>query len=248
MENQKNLGYAEGNNRGLHEGLKRGADLLLLLNNDTTVSPHLLSELAKAAQNNPQAGVLGPKIYFYDEPATIWYAGGGVDAKTGRCYHIGCGASEGYSDEKLTDYICGCALAVRAEVIEKVGLLSPDFFLIWEEIDWCYRIRKGGYQCLYVPKARVWHKVSASFPEGNRGPMWQYFYFRNRLLFHRRHTPLHKRWRVRSVAEFFTLIQKSINPKTPPEIRQQSRAALAGITDYFLGSFGKGRLAKYTQN
>lgn len=238
LENGENLGYAEGNNRGLQEGLKRGAELLLLLNNDTVVSPHLLSEIAKSAQNNPQVGVFGPKIYFYDEPATIWYAGGGVDPKTGRCYHVGCGDPEGHTEEKTTDYICGCALAVRAEVVRKVGMLEPDFFLIWEEIDWCYRIRKAGYNCLFVPKATLWHKVSASFPEGNRGPAWQYFYHRNKLLFHRRHTPFLKRFRRASFAEFFDLIRKSLTCR-------QSRAALAGILDYFLGKFGKGRLSKY---
>jgi len=242
LENRKNLGFAEGNNRGIVEAIKRGGELLLLLNNDTIVSPQLLSELAKAAQNNPKAGVFGPKIYFYDEPATIWYAGGSVDPKTGRCYHIGCGGSEGYTTEKTTDYICGCALAVRAEVVKKVGLLSPEFFLIWEEIDWCYRIRKAGFSCLYVPKARLWHKVSASFPEGNRGPAWQYFYYRNRLLFHRRHTPLHKRWRLNNVLECFSLLHTTLSPKTPSDKKRRSKAALIGIADYFLGKFGKGNL------
>lgn len=241
LENRKNLGFAEGNNRGIVEAIKRGGELILLLNNDTTASPHLLSELAKAAQNNPQAAVFGPKINFYDEPATIWYAGGGVDPKTGRCYHIGCGASEGYTTEKTTDYICGCALAIRAEVVKKVGLLSPEYFLIWEEIDWCYRIRKAGFSCLYVPTARLWHKVSASFPEGNRGPAWQYFYYRNRLLFHRRHTPLYKRWRLNNVLECFSLLRTTLSPRTPSDQRRRSKAALLGITDYFLGKFGQGK-------
>ncbi|MBS0629587.1 MAG: glycosyltransferase family 2 protein [Verrucomicrobia bacterium] len=237
LENGENLGYAEGNNRGLLEGLKRGAELLLLLNNDTIVSPHLLSELAKAAQKHPSAGVFGPKIYFYDDPATIWYAGGSVDLKTGRCYHIGWGAPEGYNEIKETDYICGCALAVRAQVVEKVGLLSPEYFLIWEEIDWCYRIRRAGYKCLYVPKARIWHKVSASFPEGNRGPTWQYYYYRNKLLFHRRHT--NRRWQKDDFLELARLVQLTFSAKA--DLRRKSRAALAGIRDYFFGRFGPNR-------
>lgn len=239
VENGENLGYAEGNNRGMAEALKRGADLLLLLNNDTVVAPNLLSELVKAAQNHPEAAVFGPKIFFYDDPATIWYAGGGVDAKTGRCHHIGWGAAEGHKEEQETDYVCGCALAVRREAVEKVGMLSPEYFLIWEEIDWCWRIRKAGYKCLFVPKARVWHKVSASFPEGNRGPTWQYYYYRNKLLFHRRHTPFLQRHRKSDLLEFLRLVQHSLSPKTPPDLRQKSTAALCGIRDYFLGNFGR---------
>ena len=244
VENGENLGFAEGNNRGLEVGLKKGADLLMLLNNDTVVAPNMLTEIANAAKEHPEAGVLGPKIFFYDDPATIWYAGGSVDEKTGHCYHIGCGALEGFKERTKTDFICGCALAVRREVLEKVGMLSPEFFLIWEEIDWCYRIRKAGYSCLFVPTARVWHKISSSFAEGNRGPMVRYFYFRNRLLFQKRHFPEKKGL---PKGEFLDLLKINLNPKTPPDLRRQYRAAFFGILDHYLGRYGKGRLAKFTQ-
>ncbi|NGX39982.1 MAG: N-acetylglucosaminyl-diphospho-decaprenol L-rhamnosyltransferase [Chlamydiae bacterium] len=230
LEMGENRGFSDGCNRGLKEGLKGDADFFLLLNNDTVVAPNLLTAIAKAAENRPEVGVFGPKIYYYGEPATIWYAGGGVDPQTGRCFHIGCGASddnEKYKDEALTDYVCGCALAVRREVVERVGGLDPKFFLLWEEIDWCYRIRDKGYSSLYVPSARIWHKISSSFPEGNRGPMWRYFYSRNRLLFHRRHTPRFKRWQKGG------LFEKPLS--------------IVGTCDYFLGRFGKGRLSKFTQ-
>jgi len=236
------LGFAEGNNVGLREGLKSDADLFLLLNNDTIVAPNFLEEFNKAAKEHPEVGAFGAKIYFYDEPATIWYAGGSVDPRTGRCYHIGCGAPTGHNEKTKTDYICGCALAVRREVLEKVGLLDPDFFLIWEEIDWCYRMRKMGYQCLFVPTAKVWHKVSASFEEGNRGPMWQYFYFRNRLLFHKRHGSIKKGLSPRELTD---LIKTSFLPRTAKGARNRSRAALRGVWDFFMGKFGKGSLAKF---
>ena len=242
IENEKNLGFAEGNNVGLREGLKQGAELLILLNNDTVVAPNFLKELVHAAEKHPEVGAFGPKIYFYDEPATIWYAGGSVDPRTGRCYHIGCGAPSGHNQKKETDYICGCALAVRKSVLEKVGFLAPEFFLIWEEIDWCYRMRKAGYKCLFVPTAKVWHKVSASFIEGNRDPMWQYFYFRNRLLFHKRHSSIRKGLPPR---ELFNLIKMRFHPKTPPDERQRYRAALRGVWDFFLGRFGQGSLTKF---
>lgn len=243
VENGENLGFAAGNNAGLKKGIELGADLLLLLNNDTEVAPGFLDKIVQAAGTYPEAGVFGPKIYFYDDPATIWYAGGSVDPKTGRCYHVGCGDSSGHDEIKETDYVCGCALAIRREVFEEVGGMAPEFFLIWEEIDWCYRIRAAGYKCLFVPAAKVWHKVSSSFEGGNRGPMWQYYYFRNRLLFHRRHGT--KKGLLR--AEFLDLLKTSFHPKTPPETKARYRAALLGICDFYLGKFGKGRLARFTQ-
>ena len=244
VENEKNLGFSEGNNRGIDVALDRGASLLLLLNNDTIVAPNLLTELAKAAKKHPEVGVFGPTIYFYDEPATIWYAGGSVDPKSGRCYHVGCGQDKGPASPQLTDYICGCALAVRAEVVREVGLMDPRYFLLWEEIDWCYRIREKGSSCMVLPHARVWHKVSASFAKGNRGPMWHYFYFRNQLLFHKNHFPKRK---VLKTKELFGLIKTSFHPQTPKSQRKESRAALLGIRDYLLGRFGKGCLSKFTQ-
>ncbi len=243
LENGENLGFAEGNNRGMQEAIARKADLLLLLNNDTLVDPQFLSEIVSAAKKNPDTAVFGPKIYFHDAPEVIWFAGASVDRKTGKCYHIGCAEVEGHDDELPTDYVCGCALAVRTDVAEQVGLLSPDYFLIWEEIDWCWRIRKAGHFCLYVPQAKIWHKVSSSFVEGNRGPMWQYYYHRNRLLFHKKHT----KWRMPK-KELLSLIKKSFSPSLPSKQRKRHRAALLGVLDYHLGRFGKGRLATFIQS
>ncbi len=242
IENGENLGYAEGNNRGLQEGIDRKADLLLLLNNDTIVAPNMVSEIVKAAQQNEDVAVFGPTVYFHDQPDRISFAGGGVNKETGKCYHIGSCATEGHTDEMLTDYIVGCALAIRAKVAEKVGLISPEYFLIWEEVDWCWRIRKAGYFCLFVPTAKIWHKTSNSFVDGKRGPMWQYFYFRNRLLFHKRHTG----WTLPR-GELIDLVKTSYSFKTPPEQKKLYRAALAGVVDYYLGRFGKGRLHKFIQ-
>lgn len=245
IENGENLGFTGGCNRGLKEGIVRGADLLMLLNNDTTHAPKMLEEIALAAQNHPEAGAFGPKIFFEKDPATIWYAGGTIDPKTKRCIHIGYGEPSGYTEETTTDYICGCALAVRRAVVEKVGFLDERFFLIWEEIDWCKRIRDQGYSCLFVPKAKLWHKISSSFAEGNRGPMWQYFYHRNRLLYHKKHTSFHQRWSSFHTKELFSLLKDSFHPKSPKSLKNRSRAALLGTLDHFLGNYGKKRLKRF---
>ena len=79
------------------------------------------------------------------------------------------------------DFITACAILLRREVIEQVGLLDPRFFIYYEETDWCVRAHKAGWRILYVPSARLWHKVSAAM--GTTSPATDYYMNRNVLLF-----------------------------------------------------------------
>lgn len=240
IRNETNLGFAGGNNAGIRCALDRGADAIFLLNNDTVSAPDLLSAFARAADAYPSAGAFGAKIFFYDNPTVIWHAGGDVHPQSLRCFHYGCGDSDlekKWEEVRAIGYACGCALFIKRDVIAKVGLMEPRFFLLWEEIDWCWQIRKAGYECLYIPQARVWHKISQSFEGGNRGPLWNYYYFRNRLLFLKRNASLAKRCRF-----YFSSLLKELgeilctlaNPKTSKETAKLHCSALKGILDYFL--------------
>ena len=240
ISNSKNLGFAEGNNVGVRSAMHRGADAVLLLNNDTIASAGLLSSFVQGAAAYPNAAIFGAKIYFYDEPTTLWHAGGNVHPHSMRCYHEGCGDNDlekKWDTIRSINYACGCALFVKKEAIEKVGLMAPEFFLLWEEIDWCWRIRKAGYDCLYLPEAKVWHKISCSFEGGNRGPLWQYYYFRNRLLFLKRNVSAIKRLRfyfTTFLNELIQILAALINPNTAKETAKLNISALKGIRDYFL--------------
>ena len=83
----------------------------------------------------------------------------------------------------------------RTSALHKVGLLDRRFFLIFEEVDWCYRAGRVGFRCLFVPKARVWHRVSASFG-GRNSLVYEYFLFRNRLLWAERNLDLMRLLRI----------------------------------------------------
>lgn len=190
IENGENLGFAEGNNRAIDCALERGAELLFLLNNDTIVAPDVLSELAKAAERHPQAGFFGAKILYFDQPDIVWFAGGRWNPQHCIFEHIGIHGNErehGLTDAVI-DYVCGCALMVRAELIAKIGSMHAPFFFTYEETDWCYRGRKAGYESRLVAQAKVWHKVSAS-SGGEGSPLQSYFYTRNLLLWSKRNLP-----------------------------------------------------------
>jgi GT2 family glycosyltransferase len=195
IEAGDNLGFAGGNNLGLEAALERGAEFILLLNNDTTVAPDLLGELVRAAHAHPEAAVLSGKIYFLSDPGRIWYAGTRWDVNSAAFEHVGQGAvDDGTAFERVrdTEYACGCAMFLRASTVRAIGPLDERFFLLFEETDWCFRARKAGFRCLFVPSAKVWHRVSASL--GGQGvPLYEYFYVRNRLLWAEMHVPAPRR-------------------------------------------------------
>lgn len=199
IETGRNLGYAGGNNVGIEYALDRGADWVLVLNNDTVCASDLIDCLLAAAARNPGAGMFCPRIFYMEDPKRVWF-----DAarwNPGSLYFAFPGKdrleSELAAEDHVSDYACGAALFVRAEVIRQIGAFDPRYFLVWEEADWCYRAREKGWSSVVVPTAKVWHKVGASFGS-EESPLRAYFSSRNRLVWLFRHGAFSAR--VRAVA------------------------------------------------
>ncbi|MFQ5822867.1 MAG: glycosyltransferase family 2 protein [bacterium] len=164
IENSENLRFARGNNVGIQYALEQGADYLLLLNNDTKVDSEFLKEMMKVSESDSIIGMVGPKIYYYDPPDVIWSAGGKISFWTGKISHRGLRKRDSEVFNKIVevDYLTACALCVKKEVIEKVGLLDSSYFIYAEDADWCERTRRAGFQLVFVPKAKIWHKISST--------------------------------------------------------------------------------------
>jgi GT2 family glycosyltransferase len=165
LENGSNLGFGEGNNVGIRYALERGAGWILLLNNDVVVAQDMVSELMKVAESDPSIGILAPKIYFQARPDSIWYAGGKVNYWTGIVSHRGLRQQDHGQFDRVEDtgYITGCAMLIRREVLERVGLFDPIYFPAYsEDADLSMRALRAGYRLVYVPGARLWHNISAS--------------------------------------------------------------------------------------
>lgn len=256
LENGSNLGFAAGNNSAIARALHEGAEFVLLLNNDTIVDTGIIDAFRDAARRMPQAGVLGAKIYYHADPQRLWYAGGYWDPRTLSFNEYGAGEIDQGQYDQLTetDWVIGCAMFVRAEVFREVGLLEPKFFLNNEEVDFCSRVRRAGYSCAYVPRARLWHKVSASFG-GEDSPLKEYFSARNRLLWAQRNAPAGVRWCIytrsaRGVLRRYgpALFGRTVvGPLTPRSwwwaVRAafadpRNRAAVMGVRDFWLRRFG----------
>ena len=160
IENERNLGFAKGCNIGIRDALSRGAEYVVLLNNDTVVTPGFLDELVRVAASDGKVGIAGGKIYCYEFPDLIWFAGGTVDYRTGNTPIRGSGeVDRGQFNEKVeVDWVCSCFMLIAREVLEDVGLLDERFFFGWEDADLCIRAGRRGYKVLYVPGAEISHK------------------------------------------------------------------------------------------
>lgn len=187
IENERNYGYAEGNNIGLKLALSRGAEYMLVLNNDTILHPACLTEMVSVIADDHSIGAVGAKTYFYDRPNVLQIVGGAFDWTSGKTKNIGGGEVDVGQYNKImeVDFVNGHALLTSRTVLEQVGLFDPEYFAYNEETDWCMRARKKGFRMMYAPKAIVWHKVSRT--TGQQKKAWrQYMIVRNRILFMRK--------------------------------------------------------------
>lgn len=188
IKNSENRGFPGGNNVGIKFALEFfDPDYILLLNNDTMVDENFLGELIKNGDSRDDVGILGPKIYFYDEPQTIWSAGCKISWKLSRGIQIGTNETdEGQYDEiKEVEYVSGSAFLIKTETIKRIGLMDEDYFLYFEESDWTLRANQEGFKSLYVPTSHIWHKVSRS-GGGISNPIGLYYITRNRWIFMRK--------------------------------------------------------------
>ena len=235
----KNLGFAAGNNIGIKRALQKGADYVLLLNDDTVVSPDFLDILVAEAEKDPLIGMLGPEVLCFRDRERVSFAGAKLDPVAGTFSFPRSGefsTASGGTPPFESDYITGCALLVKKSLLDRIGLLDERFFLYWEDSDWGLRAKKAGFRCLVVPAARIWHKVSAS-SGGNDSPLKAYHKTRSHLLFAELHAPpAKKKLLLQAARDIVWLVFKS----GAPGAFRRAAAYAAAVSDYLRGRGGAG--------
>ena len=232
----ENSGFAGGNNVGIKRALEEDVSHILLLNNDTLVDAGFLTPLLEALRRDG-AGVAGPKIYHHPDTDRLWFAGGMIDWRTGRQWHLGAGdLDRGQWDSPRTvDYVTACCLLAPASVFREVGVLDERYFIYFEETDWNLRVRQRGYACRYEPQSRIFHKVSRAMRTGS--PTSDYYYARNRLLLFLDHAPMRYRpfllvlYTLRSLRFAWTQRRRGLH--------DNARAVARGVLDFYAGRFGR---------
>jgi GT2 family glycosyltransferase len=245
----ENRGFAAASNIGIKHTQALEVDCVWLLNPDTEVDEKALSALLAQAKNKPEAAAFGSKILYGKSRSNnlpgeqiIWGAGGTIDFQSRQLAMRGTAEPDRgqYNTAQECDYIPGCSLLFRASCLEQVGYLPEDYFMYFEETEWCTKIKENGQTLYYVPESIVWHhfddhKMQEAFTV--------YYYNRNERFFWFRRSSLPQKAR---------LVAKTICRDIPrvlcalwaaPDERQREifRAHLAGAVDFLLCRRGKRR-------
>jgi len=255
FQTKENLGFAGGNNVGIRWALTKSFDWIFLLNNDTVIAPDCMGHLLAAAKKKPDGKIFGAKIYRYHDKERLDHFGGFWNPNIAEFESIGQNRIDDGTFQEMhqVDYVSGCALLMHRSVPEAIGLLEENFFLLWEESDFCSKARSHGFQIWTVPEAKIWHKVSASFTGGK--PHMHYFWWRNRLLYIARNfskTEKRKLYRTILIPEMAKCFKLALLKSTQQglltllgrgdgarrEKARRYRAGCLGILHYFLGRFG----------
>lgn len=231
-----NLGFAGGNNVGVRRALERGADWVLLVNNDAIAERGIDEALARAAGERPDAGILACKVLFEDG-VRVQYAGASFNSLVGYS-----GRAEGYGKPDVVrelrdvDRADGAAMAVSRAAFERAGLLDEALFAYAEDVELSLRVRAAGFAIVFVPDAVVRHKGSAS-TGGSGSTLNLYYDTRNTIVICERHRRLPRGARAlrRNAIVGAHLVQASRHPRPVAAIG----AVLAGWRDARAGRFGQ---------
>ncbi len=185
-ESENNMGFSAGNNIGIRTALAKGAEFVILLNNDTIVEPDFLTKLIRVFQADERCGLSTGTIYYESNRRKIWYAGGIFNSGNFKTVMRGYG-KEDYSFPSAPECISfasGCCMCIKAEAVQSIGYLDETFFMYEEDTEFCFRLLANGWKIYYEPRAVIYHKVSASTGCSEKAsPLTQYYMVRNRYKF-----------------------------------------------------------------
>ena len=186
IENPVNDGFTGGNNLGMRKALELATDYVFLLNNDTIVEPELLDKLIVPMEIDPRIGIIGPTSLYYKNPEIVCWAGSSLDWR-GRLSNDSIKACDIPFDKldlqmRGTGYVHGCAMLIRRSVLEQIGLFDDRYFIYFEECDLCARASRAGWKLMYLPTAKLWHKISQVTQVIGKD-FGTYHWQRNRLLY-----------------------------------------------------------------
>jgi GT2 family glycosyltransferase len=238
LRNDRNLGFAEGNNVGIRYAMAGGATHLFLLNNDTVVARDVVDELLWGCNQDALIGAVGAVNYSYYDRQKVISGGGKMNWWTST--HRLVLPSHEHRGARLlldTDCVGGSAMFITRTALDRVGLLDREYFNFYEETDWCLRAKAAGLRVALVASAKVWHKVSAAMPSAANA----YFCARNSPRFMRRNAP-------RASLPFYyayylsRLVLLRVLARQVLGRRPEARATWLGFIDAIARRYGAGRI------
>jgi len=240
IELQQNVGFSAGCNAGIARALAAGAGAVMLVNSDVIVPPDAAGALRAILDQDSTVGIVGPVVRKRSSPDIIESAGVRYDGATGRmrllAHHCSASALPRFVT-RAVDAVAGCAMLVRREVFDAVGLLQEDYYFGFEDLDFCLRARQRAFGTVCCGSAFVLHEGHRSI--GRRSARRAYYATRNHLLLAARHPPGSTRWqrRVRLMRVLALNVAYAAKGEEVPRLRGMYNA-LAGAADFMRGRMG----------
>src|SRR3989344_508324 len=260
LQNEKNLGYAGGNNVGIKYALAHGADYVFILNNDTTVPPDMLDKLVAVAESDSKIGIVGPAIKERDHSTNsgrVVYYGKISWLKTELKHVYGKSAIHPPENSRATsrgskvggmadfhgrvleskEYVIGAAMLIKKEVLKKIDGFDEVYFLYFEDADLCLRAQLAGYRLKIAPETTIYHKVSASTSALGK-PLILRYHTRNALIFNSLNAP----WPVKVSLIFWSgyiLLKNFLKVFLFPTKTIGGEAIIDGVLDFYKNNYGK---------
>ncbi len=160
LTSRENNGFVAGVNAA---GRAASGRLIVLLNNDTQPAPEFLAELAKTVCAHPRAGIVAAKLLLFDERDRI-HTAGDMLGRDGIPRNRGVWTIDSGQFDDSTEVFGGCggAMAVRRELWDALGGLDETFWMYLDDVDFSFRAQLLGWQAVFAPQARVFHKLGGS--------------------------------------------------------------------------------------
>lgn len=184
--NDANLGFSGGNNVGIKKALEKNADFVMLLNSDTVVTPNFIDELIKFINSHKDAGIVGPVLKFKKGFEIFYDLGGQLNFLIGRTTHRQVSLLSQELPREVS-YLSGACLLIKKEVFDKIGLLNPDYFFGFEDVEFALEAKRHGFKIYIIPNSLIEHKISGSI--GATSTLKIYYLLRNNLMFVSRQIP-----------------------------------------------------------
>lgn len=181
IETGENIGYAAGNNMGIREAIKQGCEYVCILNNDTVIKDNIFSIFTEYLDNNTSVGFVGPLLINYGTDI-VQSTGGMINNNNGEVPTLNRGAYINSIKSNIEcDYVGGACICFKTSLINKVGFIPEDYFLYFEETDWCFQAEKNNYHNVILKDAIVEHKGGISISKHNG--LGDYMIERSRAVF-----------------------------------------------------------------
>ncbi|URZ00933.1 glycosyltransferase family 2 protein [Clostridium felsineum] len=180
IENEENIGGSGGFYTGIKFVINKGYKYIYLLDNDVVIHENSLEKLVDYMEKNLNVGATGSKIYYLDNPKVIQEFGSFVDWDDFNMKLMNKGSIDlGFSDMK-SDYVPACSALLRVDALKEVGNIDKEYFVYWDDIDLCHRLKLQGYEIWAINDSKVWHKGGGNV---RRNTFGTYYFWRNRIHF-----------------------------------------------------------------